>query len=927
MGKKTRIFDIEKWTKKFTVLYSGHVYTYKNETCGKQTDHFSLYGYISVERDLDIEDKEQLWVIKIIPAVGSPNKPIYFALPSEKDLHVSSDILLTIMNSEMVQLSLHRSESELSVYDEVEQYTEREERRLVSPASFFSTQSLPALCAQARSTGPSSKCSSSSSNIYEGLGTKNNGQAIVKFDLNCDGNSDDGETQNNSESLSAGYEIMENIQEGFGSLSNFPRGELKKPDDQPAGIYTEAASEPTVVPRKERKESLYDNIRNVSRKSSNLNTSNYLIPPALLERNDKAVGIYKECLKLGKDKQNKVRIIVVGPKKSSIEEDVNSRLLKSIIDTCKEIEDTKDGNTDQHDKNIENTDNQSEDDPFSIETDIWEPTYDTVDSTCAYDSKRAEYENISEDLHDLYELNFWLETIRSFGAYYSIIPSVFIVGTHTDKFKGSRQQCMHNLKTEVKKAVENGETRKHVRNYYLVSNTDDTDTDFEEIREQLLVTAQTSTSWNETRPVRWIYLEKTLLEELNIGEFVLSKAKILEIAANTNQPISDPDEVEAFLVYHHRIGTYTYFKDLPDCVVLLPQWIANAFRCIVFADIFHDDVSMIAEWNMFRTTGRLSDNLLDHLFSCQSFEIEEHRDQILALMEKLYIIVRPKIKMESNEIVQESSYFVPCMTRTEDLAKVIGLFKCESKSSWLCLELEFLPPPLTTSLLVAYSRELVVASVVNTTGDNGLVFYSSFALFYLQNAEDNMLLIAAHRNIIQMQVWKRGHRKRSYSALRQNLNEYIQRFGRFFQMKLCYKTKLKCSAAALADCTTMEDIDNFKEETQYFCKMHSGFRCTNEMSSDWIETTLKQTLTKEQINASRMSMIMRGVLTDALYDRLTVDYTPLRSRTECDIPYVYAELRRQNRHMPTKGSWGGSLTDIKDTHKKIGDDIERIRLV
>ncbi|CAG2184565.1 unnamed protein product [Mytilus edulis] len=257
---------LKKWTKKFTVLYSGHVYTYKNETCGKQIDHFSLHGYISVERDLDIEDKEQLWVIKIIPAVGSPNKPIYFALPSEKDLHMWADRffkeLLSAndeeyarsMNSEMVQLSLHRSESELSVYDEVEQYTEREERRLVSPASFFSTQSLPALCAQARSTGPSSKCSSSSSNIYEGrrvlpgpplpprrpktsesqqgLGTKNNGQAIVKFDLNCDGNSDDGETQNNSaiflysnfvilESLSAGYEKWKIFKKATGRCVTF----------------------------------------------------------------------------------------------------------------------------------------------------------------------------------------------------------------------------------------------------------------------------------------------------------------------------------------------------------------------------------------------------------------------------------------------------------------------------------------------------------------------------------------------------------------------------------------------------------------------------------------------------------------------------------------------------------------------------------
>lgn len=41
------------------------------------------------------------------------------------------------------------------------------------------------------------------------------------------------------------------------------------------------------------------------------------------------------------------------------------------------------------------------------------------------------------------ELNFWLETIRCFGAYYSIIPSVFIVGTHTDKFKVRFISCFN----------------------------------------------------------------------------------------------------------------------------------------------------------------------------------------------------------------------------------------------------------------------------------------------------------------------------------------------------------------------------------------------------------------------------------------------------------------------------------------------------
>lgn len=386
----------------------------------------------------------------------------------------------------------------------------------------------------------------------------------------------------------------------------------------------------------------------------------------------------------------------------------------------------------------------------------------------------------------------------------------------------------------MKKAVENNETKKHVRNYFLVSNIDVTDDDFDEMRKQILVTAQTTTSWNDSHPVRWIHLEKTLLEEIKNGQFILSKEEIIQIAAHTNQPISNPDEIEAFLTHHHGIGTYTYFKDLPDFVVLFPQWLANAFRCIVFSDKFQVEMSIISEWNQFRTTGRLNDNLLDNLFSCQSSVIKEHRDHILAVMEKFDIIVRPKIRLESNEVVQESNYFVPCMIKSKDLDEVSILFKCTSKSSWLCLEFEFLPPPLTTSLLVAYSRERTVAS-----GDNEPVFYSNFALFYSKDAEDEMLLIAAHKNIIQMQVWKWGNIKRSYSGLRKELTECIKRLGRLFQMRLRYTTLLKCSAAALTCCDGMEDINLFEEKQTHFCKMHSDFHTTNEIYTDWIETTLK----------------------------------------------------------------------------------------
>lgn len=45
----------------------------------------------SVERSSKIEETEHLWVIKIIPA-DPTTKPKHFALPSEKDLHVSYNI-------------------------------------------------------------------------------------------------------------------------------------------------------------------------------------------------------------------------------------------------------------------------------------------------------------------------------------------------------------------------------------------------------------------------------------------------------------------------------------------------------------------------------------------------------------------------------------------------------------------------------------------------------------------------------------------------------------------------------------------------------------------------------------------------------------------------------------------------------------------
>ncbi|VDI78232.1 Hypothetical predicted protein [Mytilus galloprovincialis] len=131
-----------------------------------------------VERDFEKEEKEQPWVIKIIPAADT-NKSIYFALPSEKDLLMWTDRILheirvandegyqgSYINCEMVQSPVYRSGSESFVYDEVRHYDDRDDSRFLSSAYSQSTQSLPARFAHLKMSNQSA-CSFGILNTYE----------------------------------------------------------------------------------------------------------------------------------------------------------------------------------------------------------------------------------------------------------------------------------------------------------------------------------------------------------------------------------------------------------------------------------------------------------------------------------------------------------------------------------------------------------------------------------------------------------------------------------------------------------------------------------------------------------------------------------------------------------------------------------------
>ncbi|OPL20790.1 hypothetical protein AM593_01346, partial [Mytilus galloprovincialis] len=403
-----------------------------------------------------------------------------------------------------------------------------------------------------------------------------------------------------------------------------------------------------------------------------------------------------------------------------------------------------------------------------------------------------------------------------------------------------------------------------------------------------------------------------------------------EIANNIIQPITDEEELEQFLTYHNGIGTYVYFSDLPEYVVLDPQWLASAFKCIITADQFQKDLVHQTEWEELRQHGRLSEKLLNEIFLRQEVNIRKYRIHLLKIMEKINIIVRSRTMSNTCEFDEDTDYYVPCMIKNTSLSSINDIFySCVSKSSCLCVKFDFLPPSFATLILVACTRYYTVAKGPQTPDGRHPAFYRDFAIYNLDDTGCEKLFIANYRNVLQIQIWKWGEpEKRSYHDVKAKLIGVIEEMKEIpGQPNLSYELKLKCKFTDYECLDGMVELKAIKPQKEYFCEEHGNTHSSDEIFFDWLGEIEQKIFSREQINATRMAIIILEILTNALFDLSIANRGGflVKQRDECDITYLYAQLRKQNKHIPSHG-WGGRWSDIKNCDILIGDDIERIRL-
>ncbi|XP_063407823.1 uncharacterized protein LOC134691303 isoform X1 [Mytilus trossulus] len=510
-----------------------------------------------------------------------------------------------------------------------------------------------------------------------------------------------------------------------------------------------------------------------------------------------------------------------------------------------------------------------------------------------------------------------------------IDPPVVVIGTWKDAVTCGIEElenaCHENLWQYTENLSE--DERGHIRSKYFISNKKDDNHVFLQIRQDILNLARSMRTWNTDYPLKFIQLEQRLQEKKKELP-IISYQEIMHMSAATPKPLSE-EELRLFLDFHHEIRALVYFKDLPDYIILDTQWLSDAFKCIVTAKKFRAaNIRNQKSWEEFYHRGKLDKEVLEDIFENEKNILNKHKDYILNVMEKFDIVICPNKSEGSGE---KPCYYVPCLIKAEPVQDIYKMFKvpedARNRSTWLCFKFKFLPPHLKHHLIATLCRKYDIAEVaVPENKKRQIALFKDSAVFELQKTKLRKLLVSTCPNSIQIQVLEfgKGMEKELYKDIADFVKLELENIilKRFKMSNVEFDKKWECGLTKPEFVTGCNDFSG-EEITEYFCET-----CItpHKFIGEWSEEQNKAlSFTKEEINFTKMGIIVLNILADASYDLLKQDKPNIRPRRECDITNLYSEHRNLNKHIPSN-SWGGSWQRIQNTDIAIGDDIERIRL-
>ncbi|KAL3854524.1 hypothetical protein ACJMK2_013789 [Sinanodonta woodiana] len=272
-----------------------------------------------------------------------------------------------------------------------------------------------------------------------------------------------------------------------------------------------------------------------------------------------------------------------------------------------------------------------------------------------------------------------------------------------------RQDVCENYFREIRLYLKDKPTRFHLIDEDFAIDNTVVDSKLVDLRKKILEVASQQPYWGEEVPARWILLERELMKLRDSGIKVIPRT-LLE-AFNREKDVQIPtEELDLFLKFQNDIGTILYFsiEVLKDKIVLVPQWMIDAVKSLITAEMFvlRKAPAVTEKWDMFNKSGKLFPELIDAIWTTEKYpELYDNKEHILHLMEHLNIIARPRSFSEDGTEIKVENYFLaPCMLKEKTPERVMFPkpdTEMKSSSSILCYKFvdKFLPSPIFHRLL------------------------------------------------------------------------------------------------------------------------------------------------------------------------------------------------------------------------------------
>ncbi|CAG2188188.1 unnamed protein product [Mytilus edulis] len=374
-------------------------------------------------------------------------------------------------------------------------------------------------------------------------------------------------------------------------------------------------------------------------------------------------------------------------------------------------------------------------------------------------------------------VSFWFDAIHCYWSTTKkgrLDPPIIVVCTNEDKIKepSEREKRQRQFKDNLGQVLIDQKKKEHLRNIYFISNTEDTDSVFEEIRKEISRQAMDMEDWGKDCPLKWLLLQQVLLK-LRYSNVPISSTKtLMKIAKHEDIGISEENEVKRCLQYCNDNGTIIYFdeENLADYVILDPKWLINAFRCLV-SDKIANVIEVSDDWQKLKDTGQLKDSLISRLFRKEpQLKFEDNKAHLIEVMKRFDIIVT----LGSSNVL-----YMPCMMKSCSFAEVQK--QCLDgnqpfyKTSWFCLEFKFLPPAFFNHIIAWYIKQYSVSVIIDKeTRSNRNILYRHIGVFDLDSSHCERLVVCEGHNTIALQVWDSRMSNKTYEYLTLNLLQFVK---------------------------------------------------------------------------------------------------------------------------------------------------------